>query len=89
MTDINIIMRRLQVIVDDWQRSVEPTPLASVVAHEFMHMCVADPEHAKRLLLHHTGAGFYIDINDMLAWGLVLARSLTNPEGYIPPTTRK
>ena len=86
--NINVVIRRLEVIVDDWQRSVEPTPLAFVVAHEFMHMCMGDYEHAEYLCHRHSVLGEGININDMLAWGLELATRLTNPEGYIPPTER-
>lgn len=80
MTNHNENMRRLNNIVDSWVRNSDPNdPFVFVVMHEFLHMCMADPEHADHLLggdmtSADEGAGLCID--DMLGWGLHLARSL-------------
>lgn len=68
-------LKQLDQIVDDWQRKIEPNPLAFIVAHVMMRNAQQDQWWCSHLLdqqSNHRATGAGLSVHDMLSFGLMV-----------------
>jgi hypothetical protein len=73
-------LKKLDRIVDDWQRQVEPNRHALTVAHVMMRNAQEDPEWCSHIVgADRTSAdeGAGLNVDEMLSFGLMILNHIT------------